>query len=426
MRVLISGAGIAGPTLAFFLSRAGAHVTILEKADSLRCQGQNIDISGTAVSVINKMGLLDEVRRYNTTEQGTSFVDENGKVYASFSLTKSVDTLTSDYEILRGDLAYVLHSATKDHPNIRYRFGTYVTQVLENSQDRVRVKLNSGEEEEYDILVAADGVWSSIRKQAFPEDMVQVINRNNFAIYGTVPRLKEDSDHWCIHQALDGRAVGTRPDNHGTLRAFFSVMPTTQAKKDAWRSAVRSHNRRLQLDLLKSEFKDVGWITPRLLQGMEEADDFHFASIHQIRLSKWYKDRIICLGDTAYAPTPFTGMGTSLAIDGGYLLAGHLSQLSPGQHPAIAFERYESEFKPFVQKIQTLPWYVPGIVHPQYAASRWLFRQFISTVAYIMSIPWLVQMYGSRDERFVEGVVEKLDAPFPAFSAFEAAQTTAK
>lgn len=173
--------------------------------------------------------------------------------------------------------------------------------------------------------------------------------------------------------------------------------------------------------MLKSEFKHVGWITPHLLQGMEEADDFHFGSIHQIRLSKWYKDRVICLGDTAYAPTPFTGMGTSLAIDGGYLLAGHLSQLSPGQHPAIALERYESEFKPFVQKIQHLPWYV----HRQYAASRWLLRQFISTVAYIMSIPWLVQMYGSRDQSFVEGVVEKLDAPFPAFSAFEAAQTTA-
>lgn len=110
------------------------------------------------------------------------------------------------------------------------------------------------------------------------------------------------------------------------------------------------------MDLIRSELADIPYApVPRLLEGMVEAKDLYFQTVSQIRLSKWSKNRVICLGDTAYAPTPFTGMGTSLAINGAYLLAGHLSQLKEGEHPRRAFEEYEKEFKPFVQEIQDIP-----------------------------------------------------------------------
>lgn len=424
MRVLISGAGIAGPVLAHFLSRAGANVTIVEKAKHMLSQGQNIDIRGTALNIINKMGILDEIRKHNTTEKGTCFVDEHGKTFAAFPLEGSAGSPTAEFEILRGDLAEVLYKATKETSNIKYRFDTTVTQVLENSQEKVRVKLSTGHEEEYDILVAADGQWSRIRKEVFGEEAVTVVDKNCICVYATVPREKEDTDYWVIHQALNSRVIGTRPDNHGTLRVFITFMPNTVEKKEAWYAAARSHDRQKQLELVKSEYKDVAWKTSRLLVDMEQADDLYFQVIQQIRLSKWHKNRVICLGDAAYAPTPFTGMGTSLAVNGAYLLAGHLSKLGPDQHPSEAFTAYESEFRPFVQEIQDIPWFVPGIAHPRYAWSRWLFRRFIATVAYVVQIPWVVRKYGPKEKKFAAGLVDDLDAPYPQFDAFEQAQTT--
>lgn len=421
MRVLISGAGIAGPTLAHFLWCAGAQVTLVEKATQMLAQGQNIDVHGTALHIVHKMGLVEELRKHNTTEKGTCFVDEQGRSYASFPLVGSLGSATSEFEILRGDLAELLYQATRDRLGINYRFGTTVTQVLENGQDKVWVKLSNGEQEEYDVLVAADGQWSRIRKEVFGAEAVQVVDKGCYAIYATVPREKQDDDYWQIYHALGSRIVATRPDNHGTLRAMLTIMPLTESQKQAWQQASRSHDRTLQLNLVKSEFGDLGWKTPRLLKGMETADDFYFQAVQQIRLSKWHKNRVICLGDTAYAPSPFTGMGTSLAINGAYLLAGHLSQLEHGRHPSVAFDAYENEFRPFVQEIQGIPWFVPGIAHPQYAWSRWLFQRCIATLAYVLKIPWLVRKYGPKDKKVIDGVADELDAPFPTFSAFEQA-----
>ncbi|SOV08614.1 related to 2-polyprenyl-6-methoxyphenol hydroxylase and related FAD-dependent oxidoreductases [Ustilago sp. UG-2017a] len=315
MRVLISGAGIAGPTLAHFLSRFGTQVTIVEKASTMLTQGHNIDVHGTALNIINKMGLLTELKKRNTTEMGTRFLDENG-----FPRRRHSD---------------LLYQATRQDRNIDYRFGTTITEVVENSEEKVRVKLSNNKEEEYDLLVAADGQWSPIRKAVFPADAVQVINKGCYCV---------------------SRTVHTRPDNHGTLRFFITTMPPTPAQKQAWDSAARSHNRKTQMDLIRSELADIPYApVSRLLEGMVEAKDLYFQTFSQIRLSKWSKNRVICLGDTAYAPTPFTGMGTSLAINGAYLLAGHLSQLKEGEHPRRAFEEYEKEFKPFVQEIQDIP-----------------------------------------------------------------------
>lgn len=420
MRVLISGAGIAGPTLAHFLSRFGTRVTIVEKASSMLTQGQNIDVHGTALNIIDKMGLLTELRKRNTTEKGTRFLDENGKIFASFPLEGTVGSPTSEFEILRGDLADLLHQATREDRNIDYRFGTTIAEVVENSEEKVRVRLSSGQEEDYDLLVAADGQWSRVRKEVFGADAVQVVDKGCYCVYGTIPRTKQDSDYWDIHQALRSRAVHTRPDNHGTIRIFLTVMPITDAQKQAWATAARSHDRKMQLELIRSEISDIPYKpVPRIVEGLAEAPDLYFQSVQQIRLSKWHKNRVICLGDAAYAPTPFTGMGTPLAINGAYLLAGHLSQLQKGEHPKKVFEEYEKEFRPFVQEIQNIPWFVPGIAHPQYVWSRWLFKKFIATVAWVVKIPYLVRKYGPKDKKLPEGLVDELDAPYPTFGALE-------
>lgn len=390
MHVLISGAGIAGPTLAWFLAKAGARVTIVEKSQSLLSSGQNVDISDSAIRMIKKMGLLDEVRRFNTTEKGTQIVDSNGHPVARFPVkVGSTASPTSEFEILRGDLASILYKASKDHPNVSYLFGTTIMEVVSNDDAAVQVKLSNGQVQTYDLLVAADGQWSKVRKQCFPPERVGVVDKGLYVAYWTAPRLPRDNDWWNIYFALESRLVSLRPDPYGTIRAAFSLMPCNRAQKQAWQEASKG-GRRLQEELLQKEFADVGWEAQRLLNTIGQAPDFYFQAVQQIRMSTWSSSRVVCLGDAAHAPTPLTGMGTSLAIIGAYILAGELSKLSDGQHPSKALEGYESAFRPYVERVQNIPFFVPAIVHPKTAWKRWLLQTLVWAISKALAVPWLV------------------------------------
>lgn len=395
MRVLISGAGIAGPALAWFLQKTGARVTIVEKVQQLSSSGQNVDMQGSAVTAMKKMGLIDELRRLNTTEKGTQLIDSRGRPFAPFPIAEGkIASPTSMYEILRGDLAMIFHRATKDLLGIEYKFGTTVQEILSNDDKAVKVLLSNGETHEYDLLVAADGQWSKVRKMAFPQESVEVVDTNMYAVYFTIPRNHNDNDWWNAYIALRSRIITTRPDPHGTIRAMLTLMPLNNAQKQAWQEASRG-DRRTQHDLVRAEFADAGWQTQRLLDSMEGQRDYYFQALQQIKMDKWSTGRIICLGDTAFAPTPLTGAGTSLAITGAYILAGELSKLEEGEHPEKAFEAYQSVYKPFVDKMQQIPFVFPDMFHPVTAWKRWMLTSVISTMSWMLRTPWLAKKFSS-------------------------------
>jgi 2-polyprenyl-6-methoxyphenol hydroxylase-like FAD-dependent oxidoreductase len=182
-----------------------------------------VDLQGSAVTVVRRMGLLDEVKRRNTKETGTQFIGPNGKSFAPFPITEGSSTsLTSEYEILRGDLAMLLHEATQDHPNINYVFNTSVMDVISNGDESVKVELSNGEVQEFDLLVAADGQWSKVRKQCFSAEAVNAVNLGIYAVYYTVPRVSSDNDMWNIFVALKSRVVTVRPDPYGKKLRFSS------------------------------------------------------------------------------------------------------------------------------------------------------------------------------------------------------------
>ncbi|KAF9696364.1 hypothetical protein EKO04_005306 [Ascochyta lentis] len=394
MRVLISGAGVAGPTLAYFLAKAGLRITVIDRAPALLPHCQNVDITGSAVTVIKKMGLLDQVKRYHTKEKGTQLIDSQGKPFVPFPVKEgSIASFTSEFEILRGDMAKVLYEASKVQPNVEYIFGTIIQKVLSNDDTSVKVELSNGSTQAFDLLVAADGQWSKVRRQCFSPDSVTVVDQGMYAAYFTVPRLEDDNDWWNVFIGLQSRIITLRPDPHGTVRAMFTIMPRNEAQKDAWQSASRAE-RQKQEELVKQEFADAGWQAERLLHAMSTAPDFYFQAIQQIKMDKWSNNRVVCLGDTAYAPTPLTGMGTSLALLGGYMLAGELAQLEHAEHPGKALEAYEKAFCPFVEQTQQIPGIVPGIAHPDTAWKRWLLQTAISTMARAASSPLFLKIIG--------------------------------
>lgn len=390
---------MAGPALAFWLAKYGARVTVVEKSQAFLPHGQNIDITGSARTVIKMMGLKEKVLAANTTEAGTQFIDPKGRPFALLPVQKgSAASATSEWEILRGDLASILYEATKDHPNVQYILGATVNTVTSNDDKSVNVEFSNGTTGTFDVLVAADGQWSRIRKQVFPPESITVVDKNMYVGYWTIPRLSSDNDWWNVYHATCSRIITLRPDPHGTIRAMFSIVPRDDKQKRLWQEASRS-DRQTQEDLLRRQFSDAGWQAPRLLKNMPDAPDFYFQAVQQIKMTSWSKSRVICLGDTAYAPTPLTGMGTSLALTGAYVLAGELSKLHEGEHPAKAFEAYENKFRQYVEETQYIHPAFPGIAHPASAWGIWLFHMVVSLISWLVSFSWLVKRFGKDDDQ---------------------------
>ncbi|KAI4629479.1 uncharacterized protein J4E87_003743 [Alternaria ethzedia] len=419
MDILIVGSGIAGPALAYWLSLNPKHtITILEKAPSLQPHGQNVDIQGSAVTCIKKMRLMPQVQQYNTKELGTRFIDSQGEPFAPFPIKEGGSASpTSEYEILRGDLAKLLHQATSSQSNVTYLFNTTVTQILQNDSSCVQVLLSDGTTRTYDLLIAADGQWSKTRSLVFPAQDVSIEHKGMYAAYFTIPRLPSDAPWWDIFVAKGSRTVATRPDPHGTTRAMFTFMPSTPAQELAWEKASRA-GRAPQEKLVREEFADAGWVSKRLLDAMATAPDFYLHAINQVKMKRWSCNRVICLGDAAFCPSPCTGMGTSLAVLGAYVLAGELSCVDDLASPTTfdgltaALTRYEERFRPFVVQSQVMSRFVPEFMHPGSAWKRTVLHGFVRLVSMVLRWEWVGPWLGdteSRDDGF----------KLPEYAAFE-------
>ena len=214
--VLIAGASVAGPTLAHWLERFGMEPTVVERAPEMRVGGQNVDVRGAGRIVAARTGVEEAVRAAGTGERGLAFVDARGAVQAEFPAAsraeagRAGDGPTAELEILRGDLAQILHDHTCDR--VRYRFGDRITR-LDDDGRRVRVGFELGHEEEFDLVIAADGLYSGTRAITLPQRR-DVRFLGLCLAYFTIPREESDNDWWRWYAAGGGRTVTLRPDRH--------------------------------------------------------------------------------------------------------------------------------------------------------------------------------------------------------------------
>lgn len=354
--VLIAGASVAGPTLAHWLERSGMAPTVLERAPELRLGGQNVDVRGAGRVVAARTGIEEAVRAAGTGERGLAFVDAAGSVQAQFPASRrdedgqGGDGPTAELEVLRGDLAKILYEHTRDR--VPYRFGDRITS-LDDDGRRVRVGFEHGLEEEFDLVVGADGLRSATRAMALPRRR-DVRFLGLCMAYFTIPRVDTDDDWWRWYAAGGGRTVTLRPDRHGTTRALLSVLSLSPAPGELSAAAQR--------ELLRAEFRGAGWETERVLDGMDRASDFYFEAISQVRPPCFANGRVGLVGDAAWCASPISGMGTTLALLGSYVLAGELARHADHRE---AFAAYASVMRPHVRKAQKLPPGTPRIAHPR-------------------------------------------------------------
>ncbi|WP_428329809.1 FAD-dependent monooxygenase [Mucilaginibacter sp.] len=348
-RVLVSGASIAGPTLAFWLAKYGFDVTIVERSKSLRLGGQNLDVRGAGRAITKMMGIEEEILAANTGEIGLQFVDKDNNVKAAFP-SDGAGSFTSEAEILRGDLVNILYNKTKD--DVKYVFGKYIT-AIDQHDDNVEVTFSDGDKEVYDLLIAADGVRSTTRYLIFgDEPEIKFVGLYN--AWYTIPKKATDTQWARWYTATGSRVMLIRPDNHGTVRASFSFLSND--------TSIQKLSNSEQKKILKEKLSGAGWEEDRLAKEIEKNNDVYFDGISQVHAPRWFNGRTGMIGDAAYCPTPLTGMGTTLAIVGAYLLAGELSRHYKYKD---AFTAYEKRMRPFVKNVQRLPPGVPWLAHPK-------------------------------------------------------------
>ncbi|WP_433558169.1 FAD-dependent oxidoreductase [Pseudonocardia xinjiangensis] len=342
--VLVCGAGIAGLTLAYWLSRHGFPTTVVERAPALRAGGQSVDLRGAGFAVVERMGLLDRMGEVALDHRGFAWVDAVGRVTARIPAELfGTPERMSKVEVLRGDLVRVLHDVGVGA--VEYLFDDTISAIVQDGGG-VTVSFRKAGRRRYGLVLGADGVHSVVRRLVFGPEARCVRAVGGYTAWFTAPDAG-DLDGWFVtHNAPGGRAV--------SLRSGRS--PGESKARLSFTSAPGEHDRHdvaAQQDLVARRFAGVGWKAPALLGAMRAASDFRFDSISQVRLARWSRGRVGLVGDAGYCPTLLTGLGTSLAIVGAYVLAGELAAAG-GDHRA-GFARYEQVLRPYVRRGQSLP-----------------------------------------------------------------------
>jgi 2-polyprenyl-6-methoxyphenol hydroxylase-like FAD-dependent oxidoreductase len=336
--ILISGASIAGTTLAWWLRRYGFQVTVVERAPAPREGGYAVDVRGRAIDVLQQMGVLPEVRKHNCDTLGTSFVAESGKSLAQMPRGFGVVD-PDDIEIMRGDLVRVLYRATER--DVSYVFGDAIT-ALEERAAGVHVDFERGASRTFDMVIGADGVHSQVRRLAFGCEADFTHPLDAYMAVFTAENYLE-LDRWQYVLNVPRRVVSVKSVTGNHELKVFMFYPSTQRGCDLGELALQKRS-------LRAAFQDVGWAVPRLLKAMQEAPDFYFDATCQIRMPRWSKGRVALVGDACACPSPMAGQGSSLALVGAYVLAGELAEVSGDSERAFA--AYEREARPFVEQNQ--------------------------------------------------------------------------
>src|SRR5258708_7295587 len=342
--VLISGAGMAGPALADWLSRASLEVTIVESAPAPRPGGQAVDIRGAARDVVERMGLLPTIKAAGLNERGFAFVDEHGKRQVSMPVNfMGGEGIVAETEILRGGLSRILHDRTCDDGD--YRFDDSIESLVQDD-DGVQITFLNRSPRRFDLVIGADGVHSHVRTLAFGDgESTWVAPLGGDTADFTLPFCLEAGDWFAIPNAPGGRAIGIRPGGPDTTQGVLSFLSPPLGYESPGAAPPKK--------ILTGPFAEVSWEAPRVLEEMWSAADFYFDLVAQVRMERWTRGRVALIGDAGYSPSPVTGLGTSLALVGAYVLAGELAR-SNGAYD-VAFARYDSAMRDYVKQCQELP-----------------------------------------------------------------------
>jgi 2-polyprenyl-6-methoxyphenol hydroxylase-like FAD-dependent oxidoreductase len=356
--VLVTGASIAGPALAYWLVRYGFDVTLVERAATIRTGGYAIDIRGTAIDVIDRMGILPAVRAEHVATRQVTFVNARGRQVARVNPEDFAPGGGRHVELARGASTSQLFDLIRSQ--VKHRFGDAISS-LSDGPNGVDVGFKSGASERFDLVVSGEGLHSTTRTLVFgPEASFSRYLGYCFAICG-LPNKYGLRREAVIYNKPGKAAVLYSTSDGPTLYGIFAhrrPQPSPEELDDPQR----------QRDSIARAFADDGWRLPEVIAAMQDAEDLYFDATMQIHMPAWSAGRVAVLGDAAFGPSFFTGQGTSMALVGAYMMAGALATHA---EPTVAFHSYEAATRPYVAANQRLVKNGSNMIAPGSSLELW-------------------------------------------------------
>jgi 2-polyprenyl-6-methoxyphenol hydroxylase-like FAD-dependent oxidoreductase len=368
-------------------AKAGAKVTVIERFPNLRPGGQSIDIRTVGVSVMRLMpGMEAAVRSKMTSLEGMSFVRNDGRPYGTIKPTGNPDqqSLVSEYEIFRGDLSQILYDLTAHDENVEYVFNEQIESIQQSEKDDGPVRVafkNHLPSSDFDLVVACDGATSRTRAMGMicgSRDFVHPVN--SWSAWFSMEGDLLNGQNVGLAYSAPCRFIALGPDPAGKTRvALMGVhRRSDQASILPFRDAMSKGTGSLK-QYVDTQFRGIGWKSDQAMDGMMKAEDFYASEMVQIKLPKLYNGRFTLVGDAGYASGP-TGGGTSLAMVGGYILAGEISK-----HPddlASGLEAYEERMRPIIEDMQKIPPLAPWLLAPETNWGIWTRNQIFAFITW--------------------------------------------
>ncbi|HTZ66229.1 MAG TPA: FAD-binding domain [Roseiarcus sp.] len=395
--VLISGAGVAGPTLAFWLNAAGFKTTIVEQARGLRAGGYVLDFWGLGYDIAERMGLANELTRVGYSMREMRIVDAQGQRVTGFG-TRVFRELTGGrfITLARADLSRLLFETVKSETEVL--FGDEIVG-LEERPDHVRAEFRHAGARAFDLVVGADGLHSSVRRLAFGRESQFAKNLGYVvAAFETQGYRPRDEDVYLIYS--EPRQMVARFALHDDRTLFLFVFTHEQ-------SSPLMDDLEAQKAVLRQRYGGGGWECRQILARLDRAPDLYFDPVAQIKMPSWSRGRVALVGDAAFCVSLMAGQGSALAMTAAYALAGELAKAG-GQHED-AFPRYEALLRAFIDTKQKGAERFSAAFAPKTRFGLFLRNQVVRACA----IPGAAKLALSRD---ITDTLELPDYSWPALA----------
>ena len=376
--ILISGAGIAGVTLAYWLKKFGFNPTIVEHAPKLREGGYAIDFWGAGFDVAERMGILPELSKTDLKISEVTIVNEKGKRKCGINYLKLKKLMNGRaFTLLRSDLSKIIYYHLEK--DVEIIFGDSIANI-EQFPTSITVTFRSGKIRDFDLVIGADGLHSIVRDLVFGHESQFEKFFGYYTSSYTIAESMTDRNAFLMYNTPCRQTAIYSMDESNTTTTFF-IFSSPQKKRYSHQDV------EAQKQILRNEFEGVGWRCPDLLEKINTTPDFYFDVVSQIQMSHWSKNRVTLVGDACDCPSLLSGQGSTLAMVGAYILAGELKEAN-GNYKT-AFERYENIFKPFMESKQKIAQSFAKSFVPKSRLGIWILNIGIK----LMSLDFISKMF---------------------------------
>ena len=371
MKIAINGAGVAGPTLAYWLHRCGHEPILIEKAPHLRTGGYVIDFWGVGYTMAERMGILPEVLEAGYSVKELRLVDTAGRTTGGFRADVFGEMVDGRFTSLpRGDLAAAIYRTIEGR--VEPLFGDSIAG-LEEHDTGIPVSFEDGPAREFDLVIGADGLHSKIRELTFGPEHQFERQLGYYVAAFEIENYQPRDELVYVSYTIPGRQVARFTLRDG--RTMFLCVFTTEHM-----NGLEPHGLAERKVLLHRVFDGAGWECPQIFTAMNDVEDIYFDSVTQIRIDTWSKGRVMLIGDAASCASLLAGEGTGLAMTEAYVLAGELHRAKGDYRDA--FRRQEQLLRPFVEGKQESAKDFASSFAPKTAFGVWIRNQATKLMAF--------------------------------------------